>query len=338
MAGDGSVLYCGKGLASESSPEPSSFAVKLSSTGTLLWSWVETEGGGGSACNAVLEIPGAGTSGGSQVAVVGWRTVSGVGRRTVTILDMDNGLTVQTYDGFGDAAGSHGALEMGELTSDGLNLVLSGLKGKENLDEMSFKSYGNVSGGTAVVHKISLANLRSGGASSWSREFGGYFSAKCARQVGTTDSLMVQLYGEAEEKHASVAKISLADGSTTWGPNDYSEHGEGTDLQVSKDGSAFFITGQGVPATNEIEGRLTKAAVSDGARAWTKAYSVGGNPRLIFNECWGGAVLSDGSGIVVSCGAGIEGDQCGNVSGQDRADCLAGDGDKRAGAYKRKAD
>jgi len=171
------------------------------------------------------------------------------------------------------------------------------------------------------------------GAIDWSREFSGYFSAKSARFT-PTGSLVVQLYAEAEAKHASAALLN-SDGTVSWGPTDYTEHGEGTDLQVSKDGASFFIIGQG--GDGEIAGRLTKCSTSTGNREWTKTDSVGGNTKLIFNECWGGVALRDGSGIVVSCGTGIEGDQCGNVSGQDGTDCLAGEGDKRPGAYTRKA-
>jgi hypothetical protein len=105
--------------------------------------------------------------------------------------------------------------------------------------------------------------------------------------------------------------------------------------QVSVDGSSLFITGQNGPTPGSIEGALTKVSASSGTSAWTKNFSVGGNPKLIFNECWGGAVALDGSGIAVSCGAGIEG--CEELSGQDRTDCDAGLGDKRDGAYPRGA-
>ena len=37
---------------------------------------------------------------------------------------------------------------MAELSSNGASIVLSGLCKKTNLDEMAFKSYGNVPGGT----------------------------------------------------------------------------------------------------------------------------------------------------------------------------------------------
>jgi len=84
-AADGSLIYCGKALRSESFSNPSAFAVKLSSTGTVLWSWLSSTSGG-NACNAVVEIPST-----NQVAVVGWRTVGGVGKRSVTVLDLGTG-------------------------------------------------------------------------------------------------------------------------------------------------------------------------------------------------------------------------------------------------------
>lgn len=110
------------------------------------------------------------------------------------------------------------------------------------------------------------------------------------------------------------------------------------------------ITGQGKPTgmTVGYSGKLTKLSLSDGSRLWTQEYSscgsgtVSGAPSngecskgLIYNECWGVAVMADG-GFTVSCGTGIEG--CPNtMSGQMLSDCQAGLGDKRSGAYPRGA-
>jgi len=58
------------------------------------------------------------------------------------------GSEAYTTTNFGDSSGSHGAFEMAELSSNGASIVLSGLCKKTNLDEMAFKSYGNVPGGT----------------------------------------------------------------------------------------------------------------------------------------------------------------------------------------------
>jgi len=51
--------------------------------------------------------------------------------------------------------------------------------------------------------------------------------------------------------------------------------------------------------------KLTKISASDGAREWTKSYTAGGNPKLIYNECWGVTVMSDG-GLTLACRTGIE--------------------------------
>ena len=60
--------------------------------------------------------------------------------------------------------------------------------------------------------------------------------------------------------------------------------------------------------------------------------AVSGTPTLIFNECWGVNVLSNGD-YLLACGTGIE--NCdGNRATQD---CQDGRGDLRAGAYTRGA-
>ena len=141
------------------------------------------------------------------------------------------------------------------------------------------------------------------------------------------NKLAVLLYAEDTEKHAAIVVLNRSDGSTVWGPTNYgSFHGEGTDIEVV--GTSIFIIGHG-GSNGALSGRATKVDASDGTRQWTKSFSVGGNAQLIYNECWGVTASGDGTGIVASCGAGIE--TCDNTSGQTRIDCLAGNGDPRSG-------
>merc|ERR1712107_477408 len=77
--------------------------------------------------------------------------------------------------------------------------------------------------------------------------------------------------------------------------------------------------------------KVDKVQASDGTKLWTKKYTAGGTPELIFNECWGAAATADS--YVVACGTGIE--DC--EAPRNTADCTNGVGDKRNGALPRKA-
>ena len=151
-----------------------------------------------------------------------------------------------------------------------------------------------------------------------------------------------------ENNGATFAVFNPSDGADIVPPVDHgSEIGEGTDMQIVGTTHAV-ITGQKTPNGMSVgySGRLTKISLSDGSLVWTKEYSscgagtVAGAPLegqcskgLIYNECWGVAVMGDG-GFVLSCGTGIE--NCPNtMSGQMLTDCNAGRGDRRAGAYPR---
>ena len=86
-------------------------------------------------------------------------------------------------------------------------------------------------------------------------------------------------------------------------------------------------------------GRLSLFDASDGSLLWTKSYSVGGVPELIRHECWGVVALPQGAGYAITCGTGIEPEQCN--SGLPKAvekNCTKGIGDNRPGAVPRAPD
>ncbi len=335
---DGGYVMCGKGLESDESPVTESFCIKYDGTGATVWGW-SSGWTGSDAANAVVPVSD------TEVAVVGWKTEGSDGRRYITKLNAATGTPVWTTTDFANAAGTTSFFEM--IHIDGNDVYLAGGINKADTGEMSFKSYGNVPGGEATVEKMPLTALAGASAPAasdvaWtSTRFAGYLTAKAARPVGSGGNVAVLLFGEASNKHASLALIRPTDGSVVWGPTNYDAHGEGTDMQVAEDGASVVIAGQGGPA-GELNGRLTKVAVSDtaGTRAWTKEYSSCGpgpsacNKNLILNECWGVTKLADG-GFALACGTGIEG--CNGLSGQDATACDAGDGDTRPGAYKRGA-
>jgi len=80
--------------------------------------------------------------------VVGYRVVDGVAKRCLTKLSESTGVEGWTTTDFGDT--NNGAWEMITKGTDGY-VYMAGVTGKANLEEMNFKSYGNVPDGTAVV-------------------------------------------------------------------------------------------------------------------------------------------------------------------------------------------
>ncbi|GMI04664.1 hypothetical protein TrVE_jg1415 [Triparma verrucosa] len=330
----GASVLVGKGDEAEGSQYSDAFAVGLSSTGAKVWGW-GSNSANGDAANSVAEL----SSG--DLLVAGWRTVGGIGKRSVTKLS-SSGSELYTATDFGDSSASHGAYEMIVLDSSN-NIYVTGLNKKSDLEEMAFKSYGNVPSGTAIIEKLPAsafgASAPTSSSVTWSREFSGYSTAKTAVPFGS-DKVAVQLYGEDGGKSAAVVVLNANDGSIVWGPTNYgNDHGEGTDMTVSTDGSALIMVGHGTGSGEVgLSGRVSKISTSDGTRSWSKSFNVGGNANIIYNECWGVAALEDGTGFGVSCGAGIEGDKCDQLSGQDKSDCNAGIGDRRAGAKPRGKD
>ena len=337
---DGGYVMCGKGMESEESPATESFCIKYNGAGGTVWGW-SSSWYGSDAANAVVPVSD------TEVAVVGWKTEGTVGKRYITKLDATTGAEVWTTTDFANTAGTTSFFEM--IVVDGNDVWLAGGINKPTTSEMSFKSYGNVAGGEAIVEKMALSALLGPSAPTvsdvaWNAiPFTGYLTAKVARPMKSGGNVAVLLFGELSNRHASLALISATDGSVLWGPTNYDAQGEGTDMQIAEDGLSVVIAGQG--GSGELNGRLTKVAVSHttGTHLWTKEYSSCGAPGpinsacnrlLILNECWGVTQLSDG-GFALACGTGIEG--CGGLTGQDLTDCGAGDGDKRAGAYKRGA-
>eukprot|EP00948_MAST-09A_sp_MAST-9A-sp1_P001117 g1117.t1 len=320
---DGTYLVCGKGIVNSNSM---SFVMRVSKTGKYLWGW-KSDVTGTDACNAVLQLNN------DEVLAVGYQTVGTNGHRYIVKLKLTDGSLLWTAKSFGDGAGSTGAYEMISKSSDAV--YLSGLMEKPDLDEMSFKSYGNTEGGKAFVQKILLSKLAGTSAPTasdvaWTKTFASYSTAHAVRYFDS--KLAVLLWNP--DKQAGALVLNSATGDTVWGPLDYHTHqGEGTDIQVTPSKASIAIIGHGAVTTGSLSAKLTSIKAADGVREWTKAYSSGGNPKLIKNECWGLLALSDG--FVAACGTGIE--NCNNLSGQDKTDCDNGDGDKRAGAYKRSA-
>lgn len=326
---DGGYVLTGKGVEKDGDSVTEAWAVKLNSVGDFVWAW-RSNISGYDAANAVVQLPGNG-----DLLIAGWRTMGGVGHRSLTKLAHDSGFEIWTGT-FGDFVSSHGAWEMISLTSDGV--LLAGLHRKSSTSEMSFKSYGNVAEGQAVIMKLPFSAVVSGipptaTNASWVQTFAGFLTSKAARPVtnAANSNIVVLLYAEASAKHATLQMLNSM-GGTLWGPTDYANtQYEGTDVQASADGASVIVSGQGgIP--NTYFAKLTKVQAADGTKLWTRTYTAGGTPELIFNECWGAVATSDS--YVVACGTGVE--NCEGVT-RNTADCANGIGDKRSGATPRNA-
>lgn len=339
---DGGVVMAGKALKAEGSETKMAFCVKITG-GEISWVWKSTETP--SAANAVLQLPG-----GGDLLVVGYRSVGGVFKRSITKLSAATGAETWTATFDSDTASKHGAWEMAEVTTDGANILLAGLQEAASNEEFNFKSYGNVINGNAIVQSIPVtavgATAPEASAATWSYKSAGYWTSKAARSLKDGSVVALMLAGEpGYTKMATLVKLTSA-GAVEWGPTDFGGdgsdtaasggHGEGTDVVVTVDQLSFLISGQG-PGANAgtLSGRITSVSAA-GTKAWTKSYSSidytqAGYPSLIKNECWGLQALSDG--IIMGCGTGIE--DCDGYSGQKLTDCESGNADSRTGAYAR---
>ncbi|EOD38130.1 hypothetical protein EMIHUDRAFT_200602 [Emiliania huxleyi CCMP1516] len=352
-ASDGSFIFCGKGLESESSSEAEAFAVKFSSTGQTISTW-RSNHIGKDAANACAQLPG-----GGDVLVVGYRLVGGVAYRSMTKLSLATLAETWTATTFGDSSGQHGAWEGIDFSTDGATALLAGFYDKSSADEMSFRSYGNT-GGKAVVMALPVTVLSGASAptassASWTAAKDDRHTAKAVRPLSNGDMAVLFWKDSAEGEEGTdtaVAKLS-ATGGFMWGPIDVgSQHGEGTELAVAVDESAVFISGHGgCLGLGGFCGKLTKIRATDGVVLWSRAFSscgsydasgvytgdACGNNMLIKTECWGVQAMNDG-GLVLACGTGIE--DCSGMQGQMAIDCANGIAllaDSRAGAFARSA-
>jgi len=114
---------------------------------------------------------------------------------------------------------------------------------------------------------------------------------------------------------------------------------ECTDMQLTPEKTHVVLSGHGGPKVNGMatySGRMSKVEIATATMAWSKSFTAGGPPELIYNECFGIAIMADGS-YAMSCGTGIEvcGDELKTQTLKDN--CNKGLGDERPGAIPRGA-
>ena len=152
---DGGFLVCGAANESEERQVAESFAMRLTPGGDVAWKWVS----GYAPNDAVIscnQLPN-----GGDILVVGRWEVGGVVKRGMAKLDWTGGTQVWLTTDFGDSAGSTGAWETIDFTSDKSAALLSGWFKKTDTSPMGYRSGGNTFGGDAVVMKIPVTALTS---------------------------------------------------------------------------------------------------------------------------------------------------------------------------------
>ena len=130
----------------------------------------------------------------------------------------------------------------------------------------------------------------------------------------------VLLWREHGQGAATFGVFNPTTGADLFTPVEHGKDiGQGTDMKLVGTTHAV-ITGHkpDIATDTGYSGRLTKVSLADGKLEWSKEYSscgfksnaVAGAPAsgqcskgLIYNECWGVAVMADG-GFALSCGTG----------------------------------
>jgi len=229
-------------------------------------------------------------------------------------------------------AGTSSAIEILQSTPDG-GLLAAGIVDAPQDGLEGFKSYGNPFGGKAALMYFSSEQVQADSppnAPTWSRVYDDSLTVKGARVVPDDSGGFILLTANQDE----IATLIRTDdqGAVQW-TKTYLGRGEPTDVSVLLvddvvDGFAFVGHG-GDGGT--LDGYLTKVTV-DGTIAWTKAFGdpVGGvgqfaglgtgNPKLIYDECWGIQGTPDG-GMVTGCGTGIEGCEPWPMGSAIKAEC-----------------
>ena len=336
-APDGSFIVGGKALDPQGTSE--GFVVKVNPKGlsgnlvlapgeSASYAWAKTFGTAGKN-DAINNL----AASKSALFAAGFKTgPDGTLDRSLAKLDLKTGAVIWEATFPDPQSGTEGAFEAIQLTSEG-GLITTGLINGQKGSAEGFKSYGNPWSGQAFVAYFSPEQLASSAGPSspqWLQPLKGAVSGKGVREIkGAQPGYVVAAAGE--EMPPTVFRLD-SEGGVLWSKT-FPNHGELTDVAVLLNDSkleGFAITGH---RTNQggIDGSVTKIA-PNGDVLWhqTVGNPVGGvgsfsglgagNPKLIFDECWGVQGTGDG-GILLGCGTGIEG--CGGLSGSLKEECTS---------------
>jgi hypothetical protein len=211
-----------------------------------------------------------------------------------------------------------GAIEAIQLTPEG-GMVGAGIINAPSGGLEGFKSFGNPLGGQAHLFYLSAEQVQSDSAPSaptWSQTYAEHETIKAVHCVPSDEGGLILLVG-SEAQDPSLIRTDDA-GQPIWSQR-YSGRFEATDLAlhiVNGQHLGYTFTGHGGD-NGTLDGQLTRVDL-DGVQAFARSFGDpsgglgqfeglgSGDPRLIFDECWGIQGLSDG-GVIVGCGTGIEG-------------------------------
>ena len=186
-----------------------------------------------------------------------------------------------------------------------------------NADEGSlegFKSYGNPVSGDAFVMYFSEKQVTSKIAPEspiWELKIKDALAVKYMEELPSGDGFLLAVHGDEEPAIAKVIKISF-DGRKMW-ELDIPKHGELTAITVTENG--YFLSGHKADNFDGIDASISKLSL-DGEFLWNKSFGNPkggdlifsgldeGDPRLIYDECWG--ITEFKNGLVLACGTGIE--------------------------------
>ena len=252
---------------------------------------------------------------GDSVFVVGGKSISnGTVQRLLKKVNSNTGEEIWSTV-FSSSSNTESAFESIFITPNG-DAVLAGFVNGEQGGIEGFKSYGNPVSGVANVMVLSSEQLQASSAPEnpiWEKDYSNHGSI---RGIRTNSDGYVFVAPKNEELY-SVVYID-ENGEELW-QRDLSDHGEATDITVVMD--ADTAIGYAVSGHRGVDGGIDGSVTMldlDGSVLWTKHYGNpsggiqefagldGGNPELIFDECWGLQSTNNAS-VVVACGTGIEG-------------------------------
>ena len=214
--------------------------------------------------------------------------------------------------------GSQGAIEAIQISAEGgliavgvVNAPMGGLEG--------FKSFGNPFGGQAHAFYLSPEQVAADSppdSPTWSKTYGQHGTIKALRPLPSTLGGFIFLLGS--EGAPPVLMKTDDQGEPIWEQN-YPGRFEATDVALHMPGGelqGYTFAGHG-GEDGALDAQLTRVDLT-GEVSWALSFGdpaggVGrfagldsGDPRLIYDECWGIQGLPDG-GVVLGCGTGIEG-------------------------------
>ena len=145
----------------------------------------------------------------------------------------------------------------------------------------------------------------------WNLKIKDALAVKHLEELPSGEGFLLAMHGDDEFLTAKVMKISF-DGRPIW-ELDVPNHGELTAIKVTKNG--YFLSGHKADRFDGIDASISKISLN-GEFLWNKSFGNPkggdlifsgldeGDPRLIYDECWG--ITEFKNGLVLACGTGIE--------------------------------